>query len=72
LDEARHELLMRAEWVRRRQIDPPNLEESFPYQEVHESFQTWFQAQFELDDFITNTSELFFWNLGQQNSWNVC
>ena len=71
LEVARCELLQ-AEWVRRRHIDPPNLEDSFPYQEVHEMYQTWFQEQFELDDFITNTSELFFWNLGQQNSWKAC
>ena len=63
---------MRAEWIRKRQIYPPNLEDSFPYQEIHEHFQAWFQWHFELDDIITNTSELFFWNLGAQDGWNPC
>ena len=69
LEIACRELMMRAEWVGRRHIDPPNLEDSFPYQEVHENFQSWFQDHFKLDDFITNTSELFFWNLGSQPGW---
>jgi len=61
---ARDELLMRAEWVRRGQIEPPYHEDAFPYQEVYERFFRWQMSHFNLDNSVVYTSSVYYWNLG--------
>jgi len=48
LDLEKTELLQRVEWVRRRQIDAPTLEESFAFQEVNDVCQAWLLEHFHL------------------------
>ena len=69
LTTAKEELLQRAEWVRRRQIDPQTLEQAFPYQEINDTWCAWFIKHFNIDFAVLATSSVFFWNLGEMEGW---
>ena len=69
LTTAKEELLQRAEWVRRRQIDPQTLEQAFPYQEINDTWCCWFVKHYNIDFAVLATSSVYFWNLGEMEGW---